>query len=286
MKKMYFLNLNFNADIDQRYIQVDSTLKQFPCGEYEFTLNEDIEDKEITIFQSFTIGEFNDDLIKLQIVCNVLKQNNAKKITYFSPFLPYTRQDKFNNTKVSSGANILTPIIEHSNINEIITYDLHSQGVENLFKCKIQNLSMIPIFILDIKHKFNKNNIIIIFPDKGAELRFKNFFLDESFQTATIKKNRESGKIQMTLLGCVKNKIAIIIDDMVDSGNTIISAASLLKANGATEINAYVTHGILGPDKLKNIHKSDLTNLHTSTTLTHCNDNILPLKTDDYQTST
>ena len=119
------INLNYNTNIDGNSL-LKYTLKHFPCGEFEFSIQENISDCEIEIYQSFEVGKFNDDLMKLQIVCDVLKRNNVKHISYFAPFLPYARQDKADNLKYSFGARLIADIIHNCGINEITTYDFHT----------------------------------------------------------------------------------------------------------------------------------------------------------------
>lgn len=261
------INLNYNGLIGQDFVEIKSKLKHFGCGEFEFLIEEDISDQEITIFQSFHVGKFNDELIKLQIVCDVLKRNNVKKISYLAPFLPYTRQDKTYETKASLGSKLLADIINSCKIDELITYDLHSPQIEGFFKCKAQNLSMIPSFIEDIKQKFKHNEIIITFPDAGSASRFKRFFADEEFDIAIINKHRTNNGIKMDILGQASDKIAIIIDDMIDSGGTLIEASKLLLESGAKHVYVYATHGIFSGNAIDNLQKSEIKGVTVSNSI-------------------
>ena len=250
------INLNYRGVIGQNYNEIKSKLKYFLCGEFEFSIEEDISGQEVTIFQSFEAGKFNDDLMKFQIVCDVLKRNNVKKIIYFAPFLPYTRQDKTYETKVSLGSKIVAEIINNCGVSEVITYDLHALQIEGFFKCKMQNLSMIPTFIEDIKQKFNSNETVIIFPDAGSASRFKRFFVEENFEIAIINKHRTESGIKMNILGNVRNKNTIILDDMIDSGGTLIEATKILLNNKAMEISVYATHGIFSNNGIEKLNNS------------------------------
>ena len=250
------INLGYNGIISEQYIEVKSKLQHFSCGEFEFSLEEEISEHEITIFQSFEIGKFNNDLMKLQIVCDVLKRNNVKKITYFAPFLPYTRQDKTYDTKSSLGSKLVAEIINNCHINEVVTYDLHALQIEGFFRCKVQNLSMIPRFIDHIKQNFQLNEVTIVFPDAGAASRFKRFFANEALQIAIINKNRTQNGIKMEILGNIDNKIAIIIDDMIDSGGTLIEAVKILTESNAQSVSVYATHGIFSSNAINKIDES------------------------------
>jgi ribose-phosphate pyrophosphokinase len=250
---MKCVNLNFNSKIPEKYLEIKSKLKHFPCGEFEFSIQENISNEEITIFQSFKVGKFNDDLMKLKIVCDVLKRNNVKKIIYFAPFLPYIRQDKIDDKKSSFGLKIIAEILNNCKINELITYDLHSLQIEDFFQGKLTNLSMIPAFIEDIKQKFTLEEVAIVFPDNGSIYRSKKFFIDEMFDIGIINKNRIENKMEMKISGNIKNKIAIIIDDMIDTGKTIAEAIKILKQNDINSIFIYATHGIFSSNEITEI---------------------------------
>lgn len=250
MKKL--INLNYNTNIDESLL-LKCKLKQFPCGEFEFSIQEEISDCEIEIYQSFEVGKFNDDLMKLQIVCDVLKRNNVKSISYFAPFLPYTRQDRTYNLTSSLGSKLVADIINNCGISKITTYDFHALQIEGYFKGQVYNLSAIPLFLEDIEKKFNKNDIVIVFPDAGACSRFKRFFEGTEYDIAIINKTRTETGLKMKILGKVDNKTAIIIDDMIDSGGTIIEASKLLKNNNAKNIMVYATHGILSGNAVQNL---------------------------------
>ncbi|WP_161982859.1 ribose-phosphate diphosphokinase [Candidatus Deianiraea vastatrix] len=264
------INLNYNGVIPSNYLEIKHKLKYFPCGEFEFSIQEDIGEKEITIFQSFTRAKFNDDLMKLQIVCDVLQRNDAK-IIYFAPFLPYTRQDRSYDTTSSLGSKLVGNIINNAGISHIITYDLHALQIEGFFKGKVQNRSMIPAFIKDIQEKFDINTITIIFPDAGSASRFKRFFSDTNFKIAIINKNRTENGLSMDILGDVGGKNAIIIDDMIDGGGTMIEAANLLISKGAINVFAYATHGIFSANAIENLANSKISNITVSNSLSHEN---------------
>lgn len=261
-----YINLSYNGLISDEYNEIKYKLKYFPCGEYEFSIQENITNQDVEIFQSFILGKFNDDLMKLQVVCDVLKRNNVKSIKLISPFLPYTRQDRTYDTKSSLGSRIVADIVNNCGITEIVTYDLHALQIEGFFNCKVHHLSMIPNFIIDIKSRFNGENVIV-FPDAGSASRFKRFFVEEDFDIAIINKNRTENGIKMTILGSVKGKNAIIIDDMIDGGGTIIEASRLLLEHGASEVNVYATHGIFSGDAIAKINNSSIKQVFVGMTL-------------------
>lgn len=262
MKKL--INLNYNGNIDESLL-LKCKLKQFPCREFEFSIQEEISDCEIEIYQSFEVGKFNDDLMKLQIVCDVLKRNNAKSISYFAPFLPYTRQDRTYNLTSSLGSKLVAEIINNCGISKITTYDFHTLQMEGYFKGQVYNLSAIPLFLEDIEKKFDKNDVVVVFPDAGSASRFKRFFDDTEYDIAIIQKVRKEGNILMKILGEVSGKTVIIIDDMIDSGGTIIEASKILENKNVKNIYVYATHGVLSCNNLKNLEDNSLIKLITIT---------------------
>ena len=272
-----FIDLDYNKVItnEDKEKKLKYSLTRFPCGEYAFRIEEDINNYNINIYQKFFVGSFNDDLIKLQIVCNVLKKHNIKKINYFAPFLPYTRQDKDNNKNISFGLKLLVEIINNCNIKQIETYDIHNQEKNDLFNCKIINKSAIPLFIEKISSIFRLDECVIIFPDVGANNRFYNFFKQKQYNIAILQKTRNEGKITIENKTEINyKKTAIIIDDIIDSGNTIYYSIQLLKKYNIKNIYIYATHGLFSGhaiEKLKNIEeikKITITNsLHQNSNL-------------------
>ena len=259
------ITLNFNGFIDENE-KLKYRLRQFSCGEFEFSIQEKIDDFDIEIYQTFTTGNFNNELIALQIVCDVLRRNSVKSITYVSPFLPYTRQDRTFNLTGSLGAKIVAEIVNNCGIGKIITYDFHALQIEGFFNGQVHNLSAVPLFLRDIENKFDKKDIVIVFPDAGSASRFKRFFDNTDYEIAIIQKVRNDDGIAMKILGNASEKTAIILDDMIDSGGTIIEASNVLKRQNANDIFVYATHGVLSGNAVqnlqneKNIKKITITN--------------------------
>ena len=254
MKKL--ITLNFNGFIDENE-KLKYRLRQFPCGEFEFSIQEKIDDFDIEIYQTFTTGNFNNELMELQIVCDVLRRNSVKSITYVSPFLPYTRQDRTFNLTGSLGAKIVAEIVNNCGIGKIITYDFHALQIEGFFKGQVHNLSAVPLFLKDIESKFDKKDIVIVFPDAGSASRFKRFFDNTDYEIAIIQKVRNDDGIAMKILGNASGKTAIILDDMIDSGGTIIEASNVLKKQNAKDIFVYATHGVLSGNAVQNLQNEN-----------------------------
>ena len=273
---MKYINIDFCGKIPANYQELACEFKYFSCGEVEFHIKEDIENEEITIFQSFNVGKFNDDLMKLWVCCDVLKRNNVKSIKYIAPFLPYTRQDRSGNATRSVGSKILATIIKDCKINEVITYDPHVEQIDGVFDCKIKHLSAIPLFLKIIQEKYDLNNSVIVFPDAGSTQRFKDFFYDVNIDIAIIRKTRlQNGDVKTKLLGNVNGKDIIIIDDMIDGGRTVVSAMQNSLEFGAKNVDVYATHGIFSGNGVEVLNNSTIRKITITDSIKH---DILPSK--------
>ena len=256
---MKYINIDFCGNIPANYQELVCEFKYFSCGEVEFHVKENIEDEDITIFQSFNVGKFNDDLMKLWVCCDVLKRNNVKSIKYFAPFLPYTRQDRSGNATRSVGSKILATIMKDCKINEVITYDAHVEQIDGVFDCKIKHLSAIPLFLENIKQNHDLSKCVILFPDTGSANRFKSFFYDINAEVAIIRKTRlQNGDVKTKLLGNVNGKDIIIIDDMIDGGRTVVSAMQNSLEFGAKNVDVYATHGIFSGNGIELLNNSQI----------------------------
>ena len=147
----------------------------------------------------------------------------------------------------------MAEIVNNCGIGKIITYDFHALQIEGFFKGQVHNLSAVPLFLRNIESKFDKKDIVIVFPDAGSASRFKRFFDNTDYEIAIIQKVRNEDGIAMKILGNASGKTAIILDDMIDSGGTIIEASNVLKKQNANDIFVYATHGVLSGNAVKNL---------------------------------
>jgi len=217
----------------------DVTFKQFLNKEIIILTNEPCDNEEILIIQSISNM---DDLWEILLIMDLVK--NPKKITLLIPYLGYSRQDKSNEYS-SNAPLVMAKILQNAGINKIITLDLHSDKILDYYHIPIINIDPYPIIkeIID-------SNYLIIAPDMGSYNKYKSYFKE----IIMIEKIRNSsGKIiDMKLEKNVKNRNCFIIDDIIDSGSTLIQGSTLLKKRGANFIKAFATHGILSKE-LKNL---------------------------------
>ena len=289
MKRKYFISLDYNCNFpkEKERTEIKYDFRKFDCGELEITFpkkknkiyynqiakstkktikENNSKNDTVYIYQSFTREKFNEGLIKLFIICCILNENyndtQKLNITYIAPFLPYMRQ------KEEKSNFLLKNIFQICGIKTVMTYDLHYHyNDENYSICSSESnikklfVSAMPLFIKDIRkqHKDSINKIVIVFPDKGAKDRFFNYF-KEDFATFCLKKIRDKND-NVTIYTNddtknLKNKKAIIIDDMIDTGKTVIEATNFLVKNGIKSVDIYATHGIFSGNSIKKLNEN------------------------------
>ncbi|WP_343187875.1 ribose-phosphate pyrophosphokinase [Buchnera aphidicola (Periphyllus koelreuteriae)] len=236
------------------------TVNKFSDGEISVKIDENVRGKNIFIIQSIC-SPSNDNLMELIIIIDALKRASAKKITAVIPYFGYSRQDKkIKSARVPITAKIVADFLSNSGIDRILTIDLHSEQIQGFFNIPIDNLYGSFVLLKDmLKKKLNKP--IIVSPDIGGVIRAREFakFFNNS-DIAIIDKKRPCKNISkvMNIIGDVKNRDCILIDDIIDTGGTICNASNSLKKNGANKIFAYATHPVFSGNILKNIKNSCL----------------------------
>ena len=259
--KMYLLSGSSNQNLakDVAIITktqiIERTIHTFTDGEIKITLkNQNLASEHVTILQ--TISNSN-QLIELCFLIDALKASGVKKISLIVPYLFYARQDtpKKGEAFVPS---VIIKILENSGINDITYLDLHSNKVQNIFSIPNRELNITPLLTNIIT-----KNCIIVAPDSGAAKRAKNVSAYFGLDLVHIEKNRsEKGKVFSKLEEHkVQNKNCFIIDDIIDSGNTLLETVKVLKNQGASSIKAFCTHGVLSNDHWLNLCDSDLDHL-------------------------
>ncbi|QGR02858.1 ribose-phosphate diphosphokinase [Ehrlichia ruminantium] len=243
--------------------------------------------KHIILLHSIT-SPAHDSLLELLLLIDALKRAlSPNKITLIIPYCCYTRQDRImyrisgNSNMVSAlSAKVIANVLQTTNANNITFIDLHSNQLIGFFDTDITNLSANSIFIDAIIQKCTTDNLVIVSPDYGALNRTRAFAhtlaqqynLNNEIQIAIIDKHRTKPGVSevMNIIGNVANKECIIVDDIVDSGGTLCNAALALKNNGALQVSAYITHGVLSGNALDKIANSQLTTLTITDTINHC----------------
>lgn len=247
---------------------VNSSIRKFSDGEIYIEINENIRGNSIFIIQSVS-SPANDNLMELLLCIDALKRSSAKNITAVIPYFGYARQDRKVVPRTSISAKLVSNLITNSGADRVVTLDLHSGQIQGFFDIPVDNLFATPIFARHIKRKIRTKNMICVAPDVGGTARARALGKMLNVGLAIVDKRRPApGKsVVMNVIGNVKDKTCIIVDDIIDSGGTIVNAAKILKQRGARDVHVYVSHGVLSGDAVEKIRKSQIKNLVITDTI-------------------
>ncbi len=262
-------NLSFKISKFLKTKLVHSSIKKFSDGEIYIEINENIRGNSIFIVQSIS-SPANDNLMELLLCIDALKRSSAKNITAVIPYFGYARQDRKVAPRTAISAKLVSNLITKAGADRVVTVDLHAGQIQGFFDLPVDNLFATPIFARHIKKNIKqRKNLICVSPDVGGVERTRALARKLDIGIAIIDKRRPSpGKSQvMNVIGNVTNKTCIIIDDIIDSGGTIVNAAQALINRGANEVHVYITHGVLSGAAVDKIKKSSIKNLVITDTI-------------------
>ncbi|ABW68620.1 ribose-phosphate pyrophosphokinase [Desulfosudis oleivorans] len=234
-------------------------VSRFSDGEVQIEINENVRRKDVFLIQS-TCAPVNDNLVELLLMLDALKRSSVSKITAVIPYYGYARQDKKVAPRVPISAKLVADLLTQAGANKIITLDLHAGQIQGFFNVPVDNLFAAPVLITHIKKHFSPDNLVIVSPDAGGVERARAFAKRLDAELAIVDKRRSApNQAQaMAVIGDVKDKIAIILDDMVDTAGTLTEAAAALDAKGAREVNACCVHPVLSGPAVDRITGSKL----------------------------
>jgi len=247
---------------------VNSNIKRFADGEVYIEINENIRGNSIFVIQS-TSNPANDNLMELLICIDALRRSSAKNITAVIPYFGYARQDRKVVPRTAISAKLVSNLITNAGANRILSVDLHAGQIQGFFDIPVDNLFATPIFARHIKRKLSLNNLVCVSPDVGGVERTRALSRKINVGIAIIDKRRPApGKSEvMNIIGNVKNKTCVIVDDIIDSGGTIVNAAQALRDKGAKDVYVYITHAVLSGSAVDKIEKSKIKKLITTDTI-------------------
>lgn len=233
----------------------EADLKRFSDGEISVQITESVRGRDVFIVQP-TCAPANDNLMELLVMVDALKRSSASFITAVIPYFGYARQDRKAAPRVPISAKLVADMLEAAGVNRVITIDLHAAQIQGFFNIPVDNLFGSILFVNYIKSK-NLANPIIASPDIGGVARARSYAEKLELDLVIVDKKREKANESevMNIIGDVKGKDVILVDDMVDTAGTLVKAAEVLKSRGATSVMACCTHGVLsGPayDRLNN----------------------------------
>ena len=266
---MKIISCNSNQELAKSiasYIGVnlaDASMRKFSDDEIFVEINENIRGEDVFIIQS-TSHPANDHLMELLISIDAAKRGSAKRITAVIPYYGYARQDRKTGPRTPITAKLVANLITSAGADRVLTMDLHAGQIQGFFDIPLDNIFSAPPIIKDMKEKFAGNNdLVISSPDVGGVVRARAFAKRLNAGLAIADKRREkAGESEvMHIIGEVKDKTCILLDDIADSAGTLCNAAKALKEHGAREIYSYIAHGVLSGKALEKIQNSNIKEL-------------------------
>ena len=249
---------------------VDTRVERFNDGEIFVEVFENVRGEDMFILQS-TSNPANDNLMELLIMADALRRSSAQRITAVIPYFGYARQDRRTKARTPISAKLVANMMVSSGIERILTMDLHAAQIQGFFDIPVDNLYASPIFALDIKHAFKKNldEVMVVSPDVGGVARARELAQRIGAPLSIVDKRREKpGEVaEMTVIGDVKDKVCIVVDDIVDTAGTLCKGAETLMNAGAKEVHAYITHGVLSGPAIERVTSSAMKSLVITDTI-------------------
>ncbi|MEE8416207.1 MAG: ribose-phosphate pyrophosphokinase [Desulfobacterales bacterium] len=242
-------------------------VKTFSDGEIQIEINENVRSKDIFVIQS-TCSPVNDNLVELLLMVDAFSRSSARRITVVIPYYGYARQDKKVAPRVPISAKLVADLLTVSGADRVITMDLHAGQIQGFFNIPVDNLFSAPVIIDFIKENFD-NNVVIVSPDAGGAERARAFAKRLNTDLAVVDKRRDAPNEAkaMAIIGDVKGKIAIILDDMVDTAGTLTEAAEAIEKKGAKEVYSCCAHPVLSGPAVDRIAESNLKSLIVTDTI-------------------
>lgn len=224
---------------------VKTTVKKFADHEVFAEIHENVRGEDVFVIQS-TSYPANDHLMELLIMLDALKRGSARRVTAVIPYFGYARQDRKSGPRTPISAKLIANLITAAGADRILTMDLHAGQIQGFFDIPVDNLYAAPLFTKDIKARFGDKDLVIVSPDVGGVVRARAIATRLNCDLAIIDKRRERAGVSevMNVIGDVSMRNCILIDDIVDSGGTLVNAANALIDKGAISVNAYCTHGV------------------------------------------
>jgi ribose-phosphate pyrophosphokinase len=247
----------------------DATVSKFSDGEITVEINENVRGGDVFVLQS-TCAPTNDNLMELVFLVDSLRRSSAGRITAVVPYFGYSRQDRrVRSARVPISARVVADMLTHVGVDRVLTVDLHAEQIQGFFDVPVDNVYGSPVLLDDIERQ-RYPNLVVVSPDIGGVVRARAVAkqLDDS-DLAIIDKRRPAANVAqvMHIIGDVKGRSCIIVDDMVDTAGTLCKAAAALKEHGAAKVVAYCTHAVLSGKAVDNINASELDELIVTDTI-------------------
>ncbi len=239
-----------------------AVVKRFNDMEVFVEIQENVRGQDMFVVQS-TSFPANDHLMELLIIIDALKRASARRVTAVIPYFGYARQDRKPGPRTPISAKLVANMITRAGADRVLTMDLHAGQIQGFFDIPTDNLFAGPVMVRDIKNHLDVSNTVVVSPDVGGVVRARALAKRLDSPLAIVDKRRErAGESEvMNIIGDVKGKSCILIDDIVDSGGTLVNAGEALLSQGAKDVTAYITHGVLSGGAVARITNSKLKEL-------------------------
>ena len=243
----------------------NASVKRFSDMEVFVEIHENVRGEDVFVIQS-TSYPANDNLMELLVTLDALRRASARRVTAVLPYYGYARQDRKSGSRTPISAKLVANLITVAGADRVLTLDLHAGQIQGFFDIPTDNLFAAPVFTKDIQERFNGEELVIVSPDVGGVVRARSIAKRLNADLAIIDKRRERAGVSevMHVIGEVKGRHCIMVDDIVDSGGTLCNAAVALMEKGALSVEAYVTHGVLSGGAVARITSSALNSLVTT----------------------
>ena len=245
-----------------------ASISKFSDGEVSVELNENVRGKDVFVIQP-TCAPTNDSIMELLLMSDALHRASANRITAVIPYFGYARQDRrVRSARVAISAKVVADMIGAVGVNRVLTVDIHAEQIQGFFSIPVDNVYGSPVLTDDIERQ-NYSNLTVVSPDVGGVVRARAVAKQINADLAIIDKRRPTANEAqiMHIIGDVKGKSCLIVDDMVDTAGTLCKAADALKDHGATKVVAYCTHPVLSGPAIQNIEGSNLDSLVVTDTI-------------------
>lgn len=275
MKDVVVFSLTSNKELVKEicsYLKIkegEIKIEHFLDGEVLVTPKESVRGKKVFIIQS-TCKPVNDRLMELLVCVDAVKRASAKEIAVIVPYYGYARQDRKAAARQPITAKLVADMLMIAGIDRIVTVDLHAQQIQGFFDIATDDLTFIPLIAKYFENKFNKeDNIVVVSPDHGGTVRARRLAERLEAQIAIIDKRRPRANVVevSNVIGDVKDKTCIVVDDICDTGGSLVAGVNLLKEHGAKEIYTCVTHGVFSNNALDKIEDSPIKEMIISNTI-------------------
>ncbi len=242
----------------------DASVRRFADEEVFVEIHENVRGEDVFVVQS-TSYPCNDNLMELLICIDALRRASAARITAVTPYFGYARQDRKPGPRTPISAKLVANLITEAGADRVLAVDLHAGQIQGFFDIPTDNLYAAPVMAADIQERYDSPSLMVVSPDVGGVVRARALAkrLGENVPLSIVDKRRDkpgSSEV-MNIIGDVKGRACILIDDIIDSGGTLCNAAEALMAAGAASVTAYLTHGVLSGKAVERVNNSALKEL-------------------------